>query len=490
MNKLKDILHGIPVTQIIGELDHSVSAICFDSRKAIPGCLFVAVKGTRVEGKNFIEDAIRGGAVSVICEDPPPAVIPGVTYIVVGNSAFALGVAAANFFGNPSNKLRLVGVTGTNGKTTVATLLHNLFTELGYGAGLLSTVENRIASKIVPATYTTPDPVQLNALLAEMVAEGCDYCFMEVSSHAIVQERIAGLVFAGGVFTNITHDHLDFHQTFDQYIKAKQTFFDGLSRSAFALYNQDDRNGDVIVQNTFAYRKSYALKSIADFKARILETHFDGTLLQIEGQDIWVNLVGEFNAYNALATYVTAILLEQETLKVLTAMSRITGAEGRFEVVLSPDGVVGIVDYAHTPDAVKNVLDTIAKIKKGDEQVITVLGCGGDRDRTKRPEMADIAVRHSDKLIITSDNPRTEDPAAIIRDMEAGIAPADRRRTFSIVDRREAIRAACHLAQSGDIILVAGKGHEKYQEIQGERLPFDDKSVLADTFNEQHLNEQ
>lgn len=484
MTTLKDILHGIPVTQVIGGLDGLVREVCFDSRKAAPGCVFVAVRGTRVDGNNYISEAISKGATAVISEQIPHQPVEGVSYVLVGNAEFALGVAAGNFYGNPSSRLRLVGVTGTNGKTTVATLLHNLFTELGYASGLLSTVENRIVSRVIAATHTTPDPVQINALLREMVDEGCDYCFMEVSSHAIVQDRIAGLVFAGGVFTNITHDHLDFHGTFDQYILAKQTFFDGLGRSAFALTNQDDRNGAIMVQNTFAHRKTYALKSIADFKAKIIETHFDGTLLQIDGQDVWVNLIGEFNAYNLLAVYGTAILLEQETVKILTAMSRIRGAAGRFDVSISPSGTVGIVDYAHSPDAVKNVLATIAKLRKGNEQIITVLGCGGDRDRTKRPTMANIAVTHSDRLIITSDNPRTEDPAEIIRDMEKGIAPADKKKVFSIADRKEAIRAACHLAQSGDIILIAGKGHENYQEIQGERFPFDDKAILNETFNE------
>lgn len=485
MRGLKDILHGIPVTEIRGHLDCVVTQISFDSRKVAEGSLFVAVPGTHTDGARFIRDAIAAGAIAIMCEQLPDEPDETITYILVGDSAFALGVAAANFYDNPSGQLRLVGVTGTNGKTTVATLLYQLFGELGYACGLVSTVENRIAGKIVPATHTTPDPVQLNGLLREMVDQGCDYCFMEVSSHSIVQQRIAGLVFAGGIFTNITHDHLDFHGTFDNYIKAKQSFFDSLGRFAFVLYNQDDRNGAIMVQNTFAHRKSYGLKNMADFKTRVLETHFDGTLLQFDGQEVWVNLIGEFNAYNLLAVYGAAVLLEQETVKILTAMSRLTGAEGRFDVQIAGNGVIGIVDYAHTPDAVKNVLETIARLRKGNEQVITVLGCGGDRDKTKRPEMAAVAIRNSNKLIITSDNPRTEDPAAIIRDMEAGVPAASRRDVFSIADRREAIRAACHLAQAGDVVLVAGKGHEKYQEINGEKLPFDDKEILKQTFNGQ-----
>jgi len=485
MKKLKDILHGIPVTELVGNLDVVITQISFDSRNVVEGSVFVAVTGTQTDGNRFIGNAIEAGASAVMCEQLPDQLEDTITYVLVSDTAFALGVLAANYFENPSKQLRLVGVTGTNGKTTVATLLYQLFSELGYACGLLSTVENRVAEKIVQATHTTPDPVQLNALIREMVDQGCDYCFMEVSSHAIVQQRIAGLVFAGGIFTNITHDHLDFHHSFVNYVKAKQTFFDGLDKFAFALYNIDDRNGAIMVQNSFAHKKSYGIKNIADFKTKVLETHFEGTLLQIEGQEVWVNQVGEFNAYNLLAVYGAAVLLEQETIKVLTAMSRLKGAEGRFDVQISDQGVIGIVDYAHTPDAVKNVLETIARLRRGDEQVITVLGCGGDRDKTKRPEMAAVAIRNSNKLIITSDNPRTEDPSAIIRDMEAGIPLASKKHVFSITDRKEAIRAACHLAQAGDVVLVAGKGHEKYQEINGEKLPFDDKEVLRQTFTEQ-----
>lgn len=484
MIKLKDILHAIPVQEVVGQLDVEVTSLCFDSRQANEGSLFVAVRGVHTDGHLFVEKAIEQGCTLIMVEEMPEENKDGVTYMMVADTAYALGIAAGNFYGNPSRELKLVGVTGTNGKTTIATLLFNLFTALGYHVGLLSTVQNQIGERIIPATHTTPDPVALNALLRDMVDEGCDYCFMEVSSHAVVQQRIAGLRFAGGIFSNITHDHLDFHKTFDNYIKAKKKFFDDLDRFAFALTNGDEKNGSVMLQNTFAHKKTYGLKGVADFKAKIIESHFDGMLLNIEGHEVWVKLVGEFNAYNILAVYGAAILLEQETVKVLTALSQITGAEGRFEAITSKNGVIGIVDYAHTPDAVANVLSTINNLRKKEQQIITVLGCGGDRDKTKRPEMAEVAARMSDKVIITSDNPRTEDPVQIIKDMEPGI-PADRKKNvFSITDRREAIRAACHLAQPGDIVLVAGKGHEKYQDINGVKHHFDDREELEKTFNE------
>ncbi|MGJ1320608.1 UDP-N-acetylmuramoyl-L-alanyl-D-glutamate--2,6-diaminopimelate ligase [Sphingobacterium spiritivorum] len=484
MIKLKDILHAIPVQEVVGQLDVEVTSLCFDSRQANEGSLFVAVRGVHTDGHLFVEKAIQQGCTLIMVEEMPAEKSEGVTYMMVADTAYALGIAAGNFYGNPSRELKLVGVTGTNGKTTIATLLFNLFTALGYHVGLLSTVQNQIGERIIPATHTTPDPVALNALLRDMVDEGCDYCFMEVSSHAVVQQRIAGLRFAGGIFSNITHDHLDFHKTFDNYIKAKKKFFDDLDRFAFALTNGDEKNGSVMLQNTFAHKKTYGLKGVADFKAKIIESHFDGMLLNIEGHEVWVKLVGEFNAYNILAVYGAAILLEQETVKVLTALSQITGAEGRFEAITSKNGVIGIVDYAHTPDAVANVLSTINNLRKKEQQIITVLGCGGDRDKTKRPEMAEVAAKMSDKVIITSDNPRTEDPVQIIKDMEPGI-PADRKKNvFSITDRREAIRAACHLAQPGDIVLVAGKGHEKYQDINGVKHHFDDREELEKTFNE------
>lgn len=483
--KLKELLHAIPVLQVVGSLDVEVEAITFDSRQVKQGTLFVAVRGVHTDGHLYVVDVIQKDAAVVVVEDIPESIEESVTYIQVGDSAYALGILASNFYGNPSQSLKLVGVTGTNGKTTVATLLFNLFQQLGYHVGLLSTVENRIGTTIVPATHTTPDPVALNKLLRQMVDDGCDYCFMEVSSHAVVQQRIVGLRFAGGIFTNITHDHLDFHGTFDNYIKAKKKFFDDLDGFAFALTNVDDKNGSVMLQNTIAHRKSYGLHNMADFKAKVLESHFDGMLLHIDTHELWVKLVGGFNAYNLLAAYATAILLEQETSKVLVALSEISGAEGRFETVRSKTGIVGIVDYAHTPDAVENVLETIKDLRASGQQIITVLGCGGDRDKTKRPEMAKVALKYSDKLIITSDNPRTEDPKQIIKDMEAGITIDKKKNTFSIADRREAIRAACHLANPGDIVLVAGKGHEKYQEINGVRHHFDDREELENTFNEQ-----
>ena len=484
MIALKDILHGIPVRHVVGNLNVAVADLCFDSRKVTHNSMFVAVAGTQVDGHQYVNDALILGASVVLCERVPDATKEDITYLQVEDTAFALGVAASNYFGNPSAKLKLVGVTGTNGKTTIATLLHKLFKQLGYKAGLVSTVQNQVGDRIVAATHTTPDPIALNRLLQEMVDEGCDYCFMEVSSHAIVQQRIAGLNFAGGVFSNITHDHLDFHKTFDAYIQAKKRFFDDLNPFAFALSNADDKNGAVMLQNTFAHKKTYGLKRIADFKVKIIESHFDGMLLHLDGHEVWVKLVGGFNAYNIVAVYGTAILLEQETMKVLTSLSNISGAEGRFDTVISKKGVIGVVDYAHTPDAVRNVLETIRSLRKSNQQIITVLGCGGDRDRAKRPKMAAVAVENSDKVIITSDNPRTEDPLKIIKDMEAGVPEEKKRNMFSIADRREAIRAACHLAQSGDIVLIAGKGHEKYQEINGQRHGFDDRETLIKAMDE------
>ncbi|MNL06221.1 UDP-N-acetylmuramoyl-L-alanyl-D-glutamate--LD-lysine ligase [compost metagenome] len=446
--------------------------------------MFIAVRGVHTDGHLFIDKAIAFGARAVIVEELPLETLDSVVYIVVADSALALGIVAANFYDNPSKKMKLVGVTGTNGKTTVATLLFQLFTQLGYHVGLLSTVQNQIGDRVIPATHTTPDPIQLNHLLSEMIEEGCDYCFMEVSSHAVVQQRIAGLKFTGAIFTNITHDHLDFHKTFSSYIKAKKKFFDDLDTAAFALTNEDDRNGQVMLQNTFAHKKTYGLHSGADFSARIVESHFDGMLMNIDGHDVWVKLVGGFNAYNLLAVYGAAILLEQETVRVLTAMSVLTGAEGRFETLKAANGVFGIVDYAHTPDAVENVLQTIEKLRNQSQHIITVLGCGGDRDKTKRPEMSQAALRYTDRLIITSDNPRTEDPLTIIKEMEAGVAVEQRSKVLSIADRKEAIRVAYQLAKPGDIIVVAGKGHEKYQEVNGIRHHFDDKEILELTFNE------
>lgn len=484
MKSLAELLIGVNILNRNGSADPAIGSVCFDSRQAKPGCLFVAVGGTTTDGHIFIDKTIELGAVAIVCEELPSQNREGVVYIQTSNSARALGVIASNFYDRPSDNLKLVGITGTNGKTTVATLLYQLFKELGYKTGLISTVQNHVHNTVVPSTHTTPDPIALNRLLADMVDVGCDYCFMEVSSHAVAQHRIEGLEFTGGVFTNLTHDHLDFHKTFDAYLKAKKAFFDGLHKSAFALVNVDDKNGRVMLQNTAAHKKTYALKTAADFKARIVENQFSGLLLNFDSAEVWFKMVGSFNAYNLLAVYGTAVLLEQDTTKVLTILSRLNGAEGRFDYVGTPEGVIGVVDYAHTPDAVQNVLSTIQNIRKGTEQVITVLGCGGDRDKAKRPVMAQVACDWSDKVILTSDNPRSEEPEEIIRDMDAGVMPNNRKKVLTIVDRREAIRTACHLAKPGDIILVAGKGHEKYQEIKGVKYPFDDKAILSELLNQ------
>ncbi|WP_158825076.1 UDP-N-acetylmuramoyl-L-alanyl-D-glutamate--2,6-diaminopimelate ligase [Mucilaginibacter lacusdianchii] len=484
MKYLSDIIEGLAFTELQGSADVEITAVVFDSRKVLPGSLFVAVRGTAVDGHDYIEQAVADGAIAVICEDLPGHTINEADFLMVADSAAALGLVAANFFDNPSQKLKLVGVTGTNGKTTTATLLYQLFRDLGYKCGLLSTVENQINGQVIPSTHTTPDPVALNALLDEMVAKGCDYCFMEVSSHAVAQHRIDGLTFAGGIFSNLTHDHLDYHKTFDAYLKAKKGFFDALPKGAFALTNVDDRNGNVMLQNTKATKKTYGLKNMADFKVKILENQFGGLLLNVDGEEVWFKMVGSFNAYNLLAVYATAMLLGQDKSKVLTSLSTLSGAEGRFDYVIAPNKVIGIVDYAHTPDAVQNVLSTVHDIRKGTEQVITVIGCGGDRDKTKRPVMAKVACDWSDKVILTSDNPRSEDPAQIIRDMEAGVDPSSKRKTISITDRHEAIKTAVHLAQPGDIIVLAGKGHEKFQEIKGVKNHFDDKEELLNNFKE------
>lgn len=482
MKYLSEILDGLAFTELQGSADMEISAIVFDSRKVVTGCLFVAVKGEHVDGHDYIEQAVANGAIAVICEELPAHVTGEVDFFMVSNSAVALGVVAANFYDNPSKKLKLVGVTGTNGKTTIATLLYKLFRDLGYKCGLLSTVENQVNGQVVMATHTTPDPVQVNMLLHDMVEKGCDYCFMEVSSHAVVQHRIEGLKFAGAIFSNLTHDHLDYHKTFEAYRDAKKAFFDSLPKNAFALTNVDDKNGMVMLQNTAAHKKTYALKSMADYHAKIIENQFTGLLLNIDGEEVWFKLVGSFNAYNLLAVYAAAMLLEQDKAKVLTSLSKLSGAEGRFDYVTAPGGIIGIVDYAHTPDAVQNVLSTIRDVRKGKEKVITVLGCGGDRDKAKRPVMAHVACEWSDKVILTSDNPRSEDPAQIIKEMEKGVDAKYKKQVMSIVDRREAIKTAVNLAQPGDIVLVAGKGHEKYQEIKGVRNHFDDKEELQAIF--------
>ena len=482
MANLTDILYTVPLEEVIGSTNMEVRSIAFDSRKVGEGSLFVAVKGTMADGHEYIKGSIEKGAIAIVCEVLPEKRVKDITYIKVANSAKALGILASNFFGNPSAELILVGITGTNGKTTTATLLYKLFEKLGYKTGLLSTVRNLIHNTEFPATHTTPDPVQLNKLLREMVEKGCTYCFMEVSSHAVDQERISGLKFAGGVFTNITHDHLDYHGTFDNYIKAKKKFFDDLDKTAFALTNLDDKRGKVMLQNTKAKKYTYSLSSVGDFNAKILENSFSGLYMSVDGAEIYTRLIGEFNAYNLLAVYATSQLLEADKIEVLKVLSSITSAEGRFEYIVSDEeGIIGIVDYAHTPDALKNVLATIKSIRTGTENLITVVGCGGDRDRTKRPVMAQVAVEYSDRVILTSDNPRSEEPQAIIDEMMKGVLPPYDRKTITIVDRKEAIKTACMLASNKDIILVAGKGHEKYQEIRGEKFPFDDKSILRET---------
>ncbi len=482
--QLQDLLYGVAIQSLVGMPNVEVADMVFDSRAVKINSLFFAISGTVVDGHDYIQQTILAGARVIICERIPTSLSAQITYVEVESSAMALGIVASNFYGNPSKKLKLIGITGTNGKTTIATLLFQLFRGLGTKVGLISTVQNHINDLVIAATHTTPNPIALNALLKEMLNAGCEYCFMEVSSHAVVQHRIAGLTFFGGVFSNITHDHLDFHKTFDSYLKAKKKFFDQMPKTAFVLTNADDKNGMVMLQNSKARKKTYALKQMADFKAKIIENKFSGLNLDIDHTDVFFKMVGSFNAYNLLAAYGTAILLDQDKLTVLTILSTLSGAEGRFDYTVSKQGVIGIIDYAHTPDAVQNVLSTIANIRKGTEQVITVIGCGGDRDKTKRPIMAQVACDWSDKVILTSDNPRTENPQSIVSEMEEGVSPTNQRKTLSIIDRKEAIRTACHIAKPGDIILVAGKGHEKYQEINGIRNDFDDKKVLIDQLNQ------
>lgn len=483
MKTLADILYKVPLKAVSGSTDVVVSGVQIDSRKASNRSVFVAVKGVAVDGHKFIEKAIELGAIAVVCEDLPSQQKEGVTYVQTENSAEAAGILAHNFYGQPSQKLKLVGVTGTNGKTTIATLLYKLFTCLGYQCGLVSTVENIITGKVIPSTHTTPDAISLNALLKQMVDEGCEYAFMEVSSHAVHQRRIAGLEFAGALFSNITHDHLDYHKTFDEYIKAKKAFFDGLSSSAFAITNIDDKRGQVMLQNTAAKKLSYSLRSMADFKGKILENGLTGLVMTINDQQVHFRLIGEFNAYNLLAVYGAAISLGQDKQEVLQCLSNTTGAEGRFDYTVSPkEKIIAIVDYAHTPDALINVLATIKKLRQGAEQVITVVGCGGDRDKTKRPVMGEVACEHSDKVIFTSDNPRSEDPMEILNDMETGLPVSAKRKYIAIADRKQAIKTAISMAQPEDIVLVAGKGHEKYQEIKGVKHHFDDKEVVQEMF--------
>lgn len=483
MALLQDILFKVNIRSVNGSTAVSVNGLHTDSRRVEAGGVFIAIKGVAADGHQFIDTALEKGATAIVCETMPAEMREGVTYVQVENSAAAAGYMAHNFYGQPSEKLKLVGVTGTNGKTTIATLLYKLFTALGYQCGLLSTVQNHIGDRIVAATHTTPDAISLNALLKEMQEAGCTHVFMETSSHAIHQHRIAGLHFTGAIFSNITHDHLDYHKTFEEYIRVKKSFFDSLSSSAFALSNADDKRGTVMLQNTAATRFYYSLKTMADFKGRILENGLTGLIMTLNEQEVHFRLIGEFNAYNLLAVYGAAICMGEEKTKVLLQLSAMTGAEGRFEYYISPkEKVIGIIDYAHTPDALINVLTTIQKLRKGYEQVITVVGCGGDRDKTKRPLMGEAACAYSNKAIFTSDNPRTEDPLQILKEMETGLNTAARRKFISIADRKEAIKTAVSLSKQEDIVLIAGKGHEKYQEIRGVKHPFDDKQVLLEMF--------
>ncbi|UCS93734.1 UDP-N-acetylmuramoyl-L-alanyl-D-glutamate--2,6-diaminopimelate ligase [Echinicola marina] len=479
MKTLKDILYKVSLTSTTGDMEVVVNDIVFDSRKVREGVVFVAVAGTQVDGHDFIDQAVAKGAKSIVCERMPENLHAHITYVQVVHAANALGVMASNFYGNPSSKLKVVAVTGTNGKTTCVTLLHRLFIELGYLTGMLSTVENKINEKIIPATHTTPDSVAINKLMADMVEAGCTHCFMEASSHAIVQERMAGLHISGAVFTNISHDHLDYHGSFDEYIKAKKKLFDELPRDAFALVNADDKRGMVMLQNTKASKHTYGLKYPTDYKAKVLSNTLQGLELDINGKQAWFRLIGEFNAYNLCGVLGAAILLGEEEDEVLTQLSKIKGAHGRFDQI-EIAGITAIVDYAHTPDALENVLKTIQGVRTGGENVITVVGCGGNRDRAKRPLMAKIATEFSEKVVLTSDNPRDEEPMDIIREMEKGVNPVAFKKTVVIADRREAIKTACVMAVKGDIILVAGKGHETYQEIKGVKYPFDDFQTIKE----------
>jgi UDP-N-acetylmuramoyl-L-alanyl-D-glutamate--2,6-diaminopimelate ligase len=485
MLSLHDILKDVSVFNITGSAIMSVAALKIDSRAIETGDTFIAIKGTHADGHKFIPSVIEKGARLIICENLPEEINQSVTYVQVKNSALALGQIASNFYGRPSHMLKVIGVTGTNGKTSTVTLLYRLFRGLGFKAGMLSTVENQINGEVIPSTHTTPDAINLNRLMKQMVDSGCEYCFMEVSSHAVDQHRIEGLEFNGAVFTNLTHDHLDYHKTFDNYLKAKKQFFDGLSKEAFAMTNIDDRNGNIMLQNTKAAKHSYALRSPADFKAKIISDTVEGLQLDINGIEMHTRLIGEFNAYNLLAVYSAAILMGVDKMECLTALSALTPPDGRFDQIISSnENIVGIIDYAHTPDALKNVLHTINAIRNGNETLISIVGCGGDRDAAKRPVMAQVAAHLSDKCILTSDNPRSEDPGEILRQMNEGVDITERRKVLSIADRREAIKTACMMANKGDIILLAGKGHEKYQEIKGVKYPFDDKAVLRELFNE------
>ena len=480
--RLEEILKGINVVETKGDINKDITGIHMDSRKIMSGDLFVAVKGTQVDGHAYIEKASEKGAIAIVCETLPEHLESNITYIQVADTEECVGKLATTFYGNPTEKLELIGVTGTNGKTTIATLLYNMFRKFGYKVGLISTVCNYIDEEAIPTEHTTPDPITLNKLLGRMADEGCKYAFMEVSSHSVAQKRIGGLKFAGGIFTNLTRDHLDYHQTVDNYLKAKKTFFDNLPKSAFALTNLDDKNGMVMVQNTKAKVCTYSLRNICDFKGKVLEDGFEGMLLDINNIEVNVQFIGRFNASNLLAVYGTACLLGKKPEDVLLALSVLQPVSGRFDAIRSPKGYSAIVDYAHTPDALVNVLNTIQEVLNGRGNIITVVGAGGNRDKGKRPIMAQEAVKQSDKVIITSDNPRFEEPQNIINDMLAGLSKEDMRKVISIVDRKEAIKTACMLAQVGDAILVAGKGHENYQDIKGVKYHFDDKEIIREIF--------
>ncbi|MFN8296825.1 MAG: UDP-N-acetylmuramoyl-L-alanyl-D-glutamate--2,6-diaminopimelate ligase [Chitinophagales bacterium] len=485
MRKLEEILVNVNPIKIIGNTAVAINGLKLDSRNVGKGDVFFAIKGTTVDGHSFITKVIEQGATVIVCEQIPGEINSNVVYIQVNDARRISAVMACNYYEHPSKKLKLVGVTGTNGKTSVATLLHQIYVEKNHKSGLLSTIVNKINNEEIPSTHTTPDPIAINELLQKMVDQNCEYAFMEVSSHAADQDRIYGLDFTGAIFTNITHDHLDYHKTFQEYIYAKKKFFDQLPVSAFALTNIDDKRGEVMLQNTEAKKYSYAVKSLADFRFKILENSFNGLIVQCDDVDIHLQMIGRFNAYNLLAIYATCILLGMEKQEALTAISTLKGAEGRFDCITSSQQkIIGIIDYAHTPDALKNVLDTINEIRTHNEQVITVVGCGGNRDKAKRPDMAHIASELSNKIILTSDNPRNEVPEEIINDMKAGVPAHNYNKVMSITDRREAVRVACNLANSRDIILLAGKGHEKYQEINGIKYPFDDKAILQETFEE------
>ena len=482
--RLSDLLSGVIIKDVVGDISSvEVNKIEFDSRKINESDLFIAIKGVTVDGHDYISKSIELGAKSILVEDMPKEIIEEICYVQVDNSSYSMSVISSNYFDNPSSKIKLVGVTGTNGKTTIATLLYHLFTDLGYVTGLLSTIENKIGNLSVKSSHTTGDSLQINKILSEMIDAGCEYCFMEVSSHAIHQNRVSNLKFDGGIFTNITHEHLDYHKDFKEYISIKKKFFDDLDFSSFAIVNKDDKNGRIMLSNTEARKITYSLKSIADYKCKLLESRLDGMLLNIQNIEVWVNLIGEFNAYNLLAIYATSVELGLDSSDVLERISVLLPAEGRFHRVRNSENTIGIIDYMHTPDAYKNVLSTINNIRNNNEKLIMVFGCGGDRDAEKRPQMTAIACNHSDQVIITADNPRTEDLESIINDMISDLDPVQKKKVLIINDRSQAIKTACALANSGDIVLLAGKGHEKYQDINGKKYPFDDVKELIESLN-------